>query len=227
MKLPLHLESTLINFNIPIKQFDIDKVINVYTFGSQCYSTHTQTSDIDYIIIYDNDNDISDTIITKVGDHELNATLISPKYFQELIDANDIKAIECLFLKTDNSKEDWSFESVEFNFKIIPEKLRHSISSVASNSWVKCKKKIEQGDILIGQKSLFHSLRILDFGIQIMKKNQITFEFSYSNTLSSTPSYRSLLKNIKNISDWDTMKKKFKPIYNSIRTEFKLLTPKK
>lgn len=43
-----HLEFTLNQFNIPEKQFSIDKVINVYTYGSCAYDCDTDESDIDY-----------------------------------------------------------------------------------------------------------------------------------------------------------------------------------
>ena len=100
-KLPSHLEITLNYFNIPNKQFDIDKVINVYTYGSHVYETATDKSDIDYIIVYEQDNDMSDTLVTDIANNVLNATLMSPSYFQKRLDEHEIDVIECFFLRED------------------------------------------------------------------------------------------------------------------------------
>lgn len=222
--IPVHLEMTLEYFNIlqKEKQIDIDKVINVYTYGSVCYGTDTDDSDIDYIIVYDQSENESDTLIGYASKTQLNATLVSPEYFQSMIEENHINAIECLFLK-----KSWTFERIYYKFNINFKKLRHSISSVSSNSWVKAKKKILQGDIHIGQKSLFHSLRILDFGIQLAKYGKIDFTEPASNTLSKKyKSFYELLYNIKKIDNWNSLNDEYKSIYNEIKSEFKIVCPK-
>jgi hypothetical protein len=62
------------------------------------------------------------------------------------------------------------------NFIIKENSLRHNISHYSSNSYAKSKKKIQQGDYYLGIKSLFHSLRMVDFGIQVSKNNSINFQ---------------------------------------------------
>jgi len=219
--MPLHLEITMSYFNIPKKQFDIDKVLNVYFYGSHNYKTNNDDSDMDYIIVYDQDDDISDTIKATAGGVELNATLISPEYFQKLIDKHDISVLESL-----NIQEKYKFERKYFSYDIDLSKLRESISSTSSNSWVKCKKKLAQGDDLIGYKSLFHSLRILDFGIQLAKHAKIvSFDKPVSNSLKYN-NFSELLNEIKSKKDWDDIYDKYKKVYNSLRTEFKLIAPK-
>ena len=67
-------------------------------------------------------------------------------------------------------------ETTVFIADITKTKIRNSFSHVASNSFVKCKKKIEveaSYDPHTGRKSLWHSLRIVDFGIQILKHDKI------------------------------------------------------
>jgi predicted nucleotidyltransferase len=219
--MPLHLEITMNYFNIPKKQFDINKIINVYFYGSYNYGTNNEESDMDYIIVYDQDINISDTIKATAGNTELNATLISPEYFQKLIDEHDISILESL-----NIQQNYKFEREYFSYNINLTKLRKSISSISSNSWVKCKKKLAQGDDNIGYKSLFHSLRILDFGIQLAKHNKIV---SFAKPDSKSLKYKTfdeLLNEIKTQKNWDEIYKKYKEIYNSLRTEFKLLAPK-
>jgi len=222
MNLPLHLEITLNNFNIPEKQFDIDKVINVYTYGSHCYETATETSDIDYIIVYEQENDKSDTLVTKSHNNVLNATLMSPKYFQERLNNHEIDVLECIFLR-----EDYKFESRKFDFELDLDKLRRSISAVCSNSWVKCKKKIEQGDDYIGKKSTFHSLRIADFGIQIAKEGKIISYTKPYSSLLKYENYMDLLTEVMNFSTWSEIKDKYQGIANNIRSEFREVAPLK
>jgi len=74
-----HLIVTLNFFNIPNEQIDIEKIINIYVYGSHIYNTANISSDIDYIIVYEQDIDVSDTITTKMYDTPLDATLISPQ----------------------------------------------------------------------------------------------------------------------------------------------------
>lgn len=219
---PTHLKVTLNYFNIPEKQIDIDKIINIYPYGSFVYDTNTDKSDIDYIAIYDQEIPVSNTIVTTMGGQEMNITLFSPTEFFRKIENHDIDALECLFLR-----EDYKYENIEYYFTLNKAKLRNSISAIASNSWVKCKKKMQQGDDYIGKKSLFHSLRILDFGIQIAYNGKITkYEKAYSNTLLSYDEFKNLLSEIMKYDTLEELKEKYQPIYNSLKTEFKKLAPK-
>lgn len=222
LKLPKHLVITLNYFNIPKIQFDINKVYNVYTYGSVNYETNTEKSDLDYIIIYDGEIDYTETIISNVGGMTLNATLISIENFQIYLDQHRIDVLECYFLK-----EDYKHESIKFDFNLNLDQLRRSISAVCSNSFVKCKKKLNQGDDYIGKKSLFHSLRIADFGIQIAKEGKIiSYTKPYSDILNYK-TYKSLLTEIMNFNTWEELKEKYQKISNNLRTEFRIHAPLK
>jgi predicted nucleotidyltransferase len=221
MKLPTHLEYTLNYFNLKNKQIDIDKVINVYFYGSHVYKTDTKNSDFDYIIIYVQDIDVSDTLIADMSGNILNATLISPTHFQKMIDSHRIDAIECLFVS-----EDWKYETIKFDFVLDLVQLRKSISAVCSNSWVKCKKKIKIGEDYIGKKSLFHSLRIADYGIQIAKYSKIiSFDKPDSKLLSQYSSYKDLLDEILGYTEWNDLKNKYQELANNLRSEFRIVAP--
>jgi len=221
LKLPQHLEVTLNYFNLPTQQIDIDKIINVYTYGSINYNTQTESSDVDYIIVYDQLIDVSDTLHTKIGNMSLDATLISPEHFKYLLHIHSIDSLECMFIPYKHK-----FERELFNIKIDKKTLRRSISSISSNSWVKAKKKLIQGDNLIGYKSLFHSLRIVDFGIQLAKNGKISsFTKPYSDILKYN-TYSDLLNEIKTFKDWESLLKKYIKTYNNLRSEFKIYAPK-
>lgn len=86
-------------------------------------------------------------------------------------------------------------------------------SRTASNSFVKCKKKLAQGDTYIGLKSMFHSIRILDFGIQLATTNSIKFD-----------SCNEIYYNLMELHNWQDVKQYAKPIYNQKHTEFKKVT---
>jgi len=216
-----HLEYSLNFFNIPDKQFDIEKVINVYTYGSHNYGTDNIFSDTDYIIVYKQDIDESDTLSCKSGNAVLDATLISPEHFQKMLDNQDIRAIECMYIQ-----DDFKYETMKFDYKIDLQKLRTSISTSSSNSWVKAKKKLNQGDNLIGHKSLLHSLRILDFGIQLGMYRQLSdMKISQSKTLCSL-TFKRLFEDIKEYETWENINNEYKLTYNSLRTEFKKFAPK-
>ena len=100
-------------------------------------------------------------------------------------------------------------------FELNKELLRKQISAVSSNSFVKCKKKMLQGDEYIGKKSMYHSIRILGYGIQIAKYGRIVnyeaYNFYYDVVMCKY--------------DWEEIHEYFKPIYNSMKSEFKILAP--
>jgi hypothetical protein len=108
-------------------------------------------------------------------------------------------------------------EDVKIDCKPNLVSLRHSYSHISSNSWVKCKKKIIAGEYYIGVKSLFHSLRIPMFGIQIVKYGKIVdfTEANYIHDLIFSKRW-----------SWIELDNEFRPIRNKILTDFRLLTTK-
>lgn len=205
MKLLL-IESLLsVNYDIPS-----DKVVGVYSFGSSTYGTQTDQSDSDFVIIVDMKKDYIQHESKTVDMH-----IMSIDYFKQKLNDHDIMALETYFNPTPIKK-------FETGFELDLVKLRHQVSSVVSNSWVKAKKKVslENEDSWIGWKSLFHSLRILDFGIQIAKYGKIT---DYTCMVSLWHDILYMVKENKTIEE---IMKHYKPIYNANRTEFRKLAPK-
>ena len=93
------------------------------------------------------------------------------------------------------------------------------MSQKANHSFVKAKKKIEvEKDYYVGWKSLFHSLRILVFGIQIAKEGCIS-DYSAAND------YWHEIREA-NQYDWSYFKSKYQPEHNRLATEFRKLAPK-
>ena len=141
-----------------------------------------------------------------------NIHIYTPKKFQEDLDWHMPKNIECLF------SPQWTKlqENIKFNFSLDIKKLRHATSHVSSNSWVKCKKKLEIGDYHTGVKSLFHSLRIPIFSTQLVKTGEI--DFSSANYIWDK------LKS--KVWNWEELDLEFREMRNNILTEFRKVTEK-
>ena len=177
----------------------------VCKFGSHLYGKTTAISDKDIYCISD-EASVPYEVISSKG---VDCHYVSSQHFQEMLDKHDIAAMEVY------SSEQHIQSHFKFDFD--QDKLRRSISAVVSNSWVKAKKKMAQGDDYIGRKSMWHSLRILMFGIQIAKHKKVV-DFQEANcyyddiVLSGKP--------------YDELKETYHPIMKAKQTEFRILCPK-
>lgn len=181
-----------------------ENIIKVYQYGSIVYGCATPDSDTDYIVVVESDDD---NLYYSVNEGDADYTVYSEKRFIKRIQEHHISALECIF-QSDNDPY------IKY-FKLNHEALRREISAVSSNSFVKCKKKMRDGEDYIGKKSMFHSLRILMFGIQIATHGKIV-DYTCANTLLTT---------IMLCSTWNTINAICKPKYNAMKSEFKLLAP--
>lgn len=200
-----------------------NKIWALYEYGSFVYKTNRPDSDYDHILIYENydqhdqfDKEVvcdTDEGIRKLK-HSFNA--MGKEAFQKALDDHEIYALECLFLPEKHIVKE---PPEPWKFTLDLAKLRASISEKASHSFVKAKKKIMQGDILIGKKSLFHSLRILNFGAQLAVSKEI-LDYQSPNWLweeiFAEPS-----------ENWEDYQEKYKAKYNMLATHFRLHASKK
>lgn len=191
-------------------------IINVYVVGSQVYETSNAMSDIDLKVIVNN-ADFKKTKHLGMGmDMIYDITLYNYNHFIDCIQQNKIDVLEAVMVG-----DIYKSEIMRFKFGIKPHLLRKSISSINSNSWVKCKKKLAQDDYEIGIKSLFHSLRVIDFGIQIMTYG-IIVKYNSANGIWKR------LTNGRNVKwTWDELIEEFKSTKNKMMSEFRILAPKK
>lgn len=183
-----------------------NNILNCYIYGSHIYKSNDEFSDIDLILIV-KEKQISENI---------DIHIFTVEEFQTLLNNMDIKALECFFII-----DEFKFENHIFTFNYNESNLRKSISTISNNSWVKSKKKITvlgDYDLRCGLKSLFHSIRILDYGIQISKyKKIISFE-----------TYSYILKDLHKLSNefsfvdlWEKMNTKYHPLFKKLKSEFK------
>lgn len=182
------------------------KILHLYSYGSRVYGCNKPDSDFDFIIITNQNEDKIDSIISNDG--KINATLYSLEGFKKAIDNHEISVLEAIFLEKNFI---WDFD-LDIN------KLRHSISQKSSNSFVKAKKKLIDNEIIIAKKSLFHSLRMILFGIQIVKFGKIN-DYSEANYLFE--------EIINSESEWILWKEKYGEMRNKLMSEFRILAPKK
>lgn len=198
-----------------IESFGLDKytLVGLYGYGSRVYGTADAESDYDFIAVVEEPVGQLDGISCAMGD----ITIYDTATFQRRIDEHEISVLECLFLESQQLLI--TFSKVKFELDLAV--LRRAISAKSSNSFVKAKKKMTVPDdfnIRISKKSLFSSLRIINFGLQISKHGRIvdyTAANSYWTEISENPS-----------QDWEDYKKRYQPIYNEMMSEFRMFAPK-
>ena len=185
------------------------RLLNIYLYGSHVYGTNDDKSDVDYIFIVDHQKEKESQ--TFAG--RFNITSYPVNYFQELINGHHVSALECFFLP-DKPK----IELHNFQFSLDKTKLRESFSAKASNSWIKAKKKIDlHQEYRVGMKSLFHSLRILNFGIQIAHAGTIV-RYDTANRY-----WNKIVE--QNFKKWQPYKDYWQSEYNELKSKFRIVCP--
>jgi predicted nucleotidyltransferase len=198
----------MINLNEVVKATGLHptRIQNVYVFGSRIYKTASENSDWDLLVIAKTPYPEKELVVENFNIH-----ILTLDRFLEGLKQHHIGRIESL-MSPIILKED-----IKIPFELKITSLRHSISHICSNSWVKSKKKLEQGDYYIGIKSLFHSLRIAEFGIQLVKYGKI-IDWQISNYLWDKLKSKTWT--------WQELDKEFRLQKNSLMTEFRSLTEK-
>lgn len=184
------------------------RVHNIYVFGSRVYSTHSDNSDWDIIIVANNSVEAIELKLEKYNIH-----VYTPDKFKEDLLWHRINNLECIFAPK------WAKlqENIHYNLDIDFPKLRHSTSHVGSNSWVKAKKKIFQDEYHIGIKSLYHSLRIPLFATQIATTGSI-YDFQVANYIWD--------KLISKDWTWEELDLEFRELRNTILSDFRKVCEK-
>lgn len=186
-------------------------IIAIYPYGSRVYGTNTFHSDYDYLLVYQGTKG-QDGQQYDSHDGKLSVHTYSAEAWQQHLNDHKIFAMEAFC----------TMDVPPFTFTLDKALLRKEISAKASNSWVKCKKKLEVADeYYIGIKSLFHSFRIPMFGIQIATHGRIT-DFSVANKLWKDELEVVLLHR----PTWEDLKREYQPRHNALMTEFRKLAEK-
>lgn len=184
------------------------RVHNIYVFGSRVYGTNSDSSDWDIIMVANNSVEA-----IEIKGEKYNIHIYTPDKFKEDLEWHRINNLECIFAPN------WAKlqENIKYSLDIDFSKLRHATSHVSSNSWVKCKKKLEIGDYYTGIKSIFHSLRIPMFATQVSNTGTI-YDFTEANSIWK--------KLISKEWTWEELDSEFRELRNSILTDFRKVCEK-
>lgn len=210
-----------------------ETILHINYWGSIIYGTDNEKSDKDIVLIFESNKDIYDIIQTKdypnLFNYELSNVdlhIISSKTFQILLNEHNIMALEVYY-----HTRSWLENYFEFNLNL--DMLRRKISAVVSNSWSKARKKLDipEEDDYLGLKSLFHSIRILSFGIDIASTENIDFKHILINSKTKEKvKCSNLLQRITQKYEsgwrWKEFKEHYTQLQNENATLFRILAPK-
>ncbi|MBM26537.1 MAG: hypothetical protein CL760_12830 [Chloroflexi bacterium] len=214
-----------------LEQYISDSVFGYFSYGSFVYKNKTP-EDYDLIVITQNHNGQKSVV---VEDKEYQFSFYDIETFSKMIEKEDICFWEIYSLLKHNTDQvifDYKDELLDiFNqHSLILLNLRSSISGICSNSYVKAKKKIiveNDLDLNVSMKSLWHSIRIANFGAQVATNGFVT-DFKSVNEL-----YNEIVLDYSKYNDfdtpiafWDYIHKKYKPIHNKQLSDFRTLCPK-
>lgn len=182
-------------------KLDYSKVLNIYPYGSKIYGTDDEFSDSDYVIVFKSSllpsGAFRDNAISSDG-RTVQGVCYSRSGFIDAINNYEITALECIFLPEDKVvQKKMNFAITKYNEKEFAKK----IIQKASSSWHFANLAYRDDHMESCVKNLFHTLRILDFGIQIKKFGCIT-DYSSMNKLRTE-----LMENFNTLKPFDYYKR--------------------
>ncbi len=163
------------------------EILAILQYGSHVYGTNNEFSDNDVLVVVDR---LTETLTIHGTSVEL--TIVSAEFFQYILTTVDfgtqtreelrrinnyeVRIIESIFTPSEYIYvgHEWVEEQRNIFAQMLADdrtqtlkKIRCAFSSISQNSKVKAKKKVQDGEINTGKKSIWHSIRILMFGLQI------------------------------------------------------------
>ncbi len=207
-------------------------IICSFPYGSTVYGIKpTEYSDVDIVAIVDDSVDFS-ACYNEIYEEKHTETIkgknviVDTQYIKECNFINMVKnhhiiALESLWLPKKMITGTYDYAKY---FQLDKWKLRITISSIVSNAWSKCHKKLtveKDYDFYRALKSLFHCLRLLDFGIQIATYGKIV-DFTSANHYWNDLWDNDIVPSHK----WEDYKKLYQPQLNELRSKFVALCPK-
>lgn len=159
-----------------------EDVLAIFPYGSRIYGTANENSDYDFIIVtkgaFLKSGAFKQNAISSV-DRKIQGVLYSRSGFIDAINNYEIGALECLSLDPSlviQSK--WPFKVQKWDDKQLVQK----IIEKASASWHIASMQSRDDYKESAKKGIFHALRILMFGIQLVEHKRIV-NFSEANEL--------------------------------------------
>jgi hypothetical protein len=185
-----------------------DEDVLLVPFGSRVYGTHAENSDHDYLAIVPAGRRRMRGEGYRRG--AVNIQVYNCHEFQEQLHKHQVHAVEAYFLPGGPCRE-------TFEFHLDPRKLRAEWLRKSSHSFVKAKKKfLAEGDAPAGRKSLFHALRIVEFGIQLARTGRLT-DYAAANHW-----WREIRERPE--EDWAPYRDRYQPEHNRLCGAFRRAT---
>jgi hypothetical protein len=217
--------------------------IAMFSRGSSVYGTMTAESDRDVCLIVSDECEIVDndeTLNNEKADKrihqfrvkydnvpDIDVEIVKHSDFIELINEHDPLAIEGLLLTEPKQYKvnGYNHDITEYRqfLTLDKYKIRESFGKVSNNSFAKAKKKMtvkKDLDLLVGAKSLFHSLRLLGYATQIGTYGCITDYKAYVDL------HREIMEDLDRGFTWNDFNKKYKPTWKSMHSEMVKACPK-
>lgn len=186
----------------------------IIPYGSRVYEVIDEESDYNVAVI-STDPTLEDTVCEPHS--KIEYKIINKNDYQTLLDSQDIVAIEVYFCESYFARGNLKNLQVDYSYKVDKKKICEVFTEKSNNCWIECKNKLTQvvGHDRPALKSLFHSFRILYFGIQLCTHGKIV-DYKEANHI-----YDEIMKIG---ADWEQLDKHFKPLYDALYLEFKKAT---
>jgi hypothetical protein len=148
----------------------------------------------------------------EIDGKRLNVHIITPDVFKRGLENHDIMNLECCF------SPDWVRlqEKEQLKFVLNKKKLAKNIIAQSFNSWQGGKHRLNEGDNYRGLKSIFHSLKMLMFAIQILEHGKIV-DYTSANYLHKEI-------NDCNEIDWEYFRETYLPFKIELENKLKKLS---
>ena len=147
---------------------NLDNVLWIIQYGSSTQGIK-DFKDIDYMVVVKDNFDLHGVGRKIIGNYDFNFYTLSQ--FNTMMLNNDISCLEAYVCE-----DKYYVKGDRIPLKINPDKVREQCAKVSSNSWVKAKKKLtidKDYNPYIALKSLYHSMRILALGTNILGSIEI------------------------------------------------------
>ena len=148
------------------------RIQGIYLYGSQVYGTNSHLSDFDILVVAS-----SLHAHKEFRDGTYNVHIKTPDLFLDELWMHKMHALECIYAPRFAKLKD---EVKYCDFVPVKHKLQREALSESHVAWTRGKRMILDGDMYRGMKSLWHSLRILLFALQIINEGDI-YDFSEAN----------------------------------------------
>lgn len=183
------MEEELISF----LNFENEKILNIYLFGSRVYKIHKETSDYDYIFIVTDDyiykrpkneqvsyeyeqftfTNHKEAFRGMIKYKDINIGIYKETLFRRLLEEHLIWALFCIHLP----KEFIFKETVKFQPRIRHIKLRNSVLMEVGRTWQKAKNLfVKEKAFEKGRKLIFYTFLYLYWGIHFKEEKGFSFE---------------------------------------------------